>query len=101
MALGKKGDALVLSITDEGRGVPADFAPQKSKGLGMRIVLALATQLNAELTVKRRNKGTSFELRVPLNQPLENNQTLPQPRDRGAAVHNAANERNDVPAKGS
>ena len=69
VALAKKGDALVLSITDEGRGVPADFAPQKSKGLGMRIVLALATQLNAELTVKRRNKGTSFELRVPLNQP--------------------------------
>ena len=69
VALAKKGDALVLSITDEGRGVPADFAPQKSKGLGMRIVLALATQLNAELTVKRRNKGTSFELLVPLNQP--------------------------------
>jgi len=69
VALAKKVNALVLSITDEGRGVPADFAPQKSKGLGMRIVLALATQLNAELTVKRRNKGTSFELRVPLNQP--------------------------------
>jgi two-component sensor histidine kinase len=47
--------------------VPGDFAPQKSKGLGMRIVLALATQLNAELTIKRRNKGTAFELRVPLN----------------------------------
>jgi two-component sensor histidine kinase len=69
VALAKKGDALVLSVTDEGRGVPADFAPQKSKGLGMRIVSALATQLNAELTVKRHNKGTSFELRVPLNQP--------------------------------
>ena len=69
VALAKKVNALVLSITDEGRGVPADFAPQKSKGLGMRIVLALATQLNAELTVKRRNKGTSFELLVPLNQP--------------------------------
>jgi two-component sensor histidine kinase len=67
VALVKKGDALVLSVTDEGCGVPGDFAPQKSKGLGMRIVLALATQLNAELTIKRRNKGTAFELRVPLN----------------------------------
>jgi len=43
--------------------------PQKGKGLGMRIVLALATQLNAELKVKRRNFGTSLELRVPLDQP--------------------------------
>jgi two-component sensor histidine kinase len=69
VALAKNGDALVLSVTDEGRGVPGDFAPQKSKGLGMRIVLALAAQLNAELTVNRRIKGTAFELRVPLDHP--------------------------------
>jgi two-component sensor histidine kinase len=69
VTLAKKGDALVLSVTDEGHGVPAGFVPQKSKGLGMRIVLALATQLNAELKVKPRNIGTSFELRVPLDQP--------------------------------
>jgi two-component sensor histidine kinase len=59
--------SIVLSVTDEGCGLPAGFAPEKSKGLGMRIVIALAEQLNAELTVKRRDKGTSFELRVPLN----------------------------------
>jgi len=69
VALTKKGDTLVLSVTDEGRGLPTGFAPEKSKGLGMRIVIALAAQLNAELMIKRRDKGTSFELSVPLNQP--------------------------------
>jgi two-component sensor histidine kinase len=67
VVLTKKGDTLVLSVTDEGHRLPASFAPEKSKGLGMRIVIALAAQLNAELMVKRRDKGTSFELRVPLN----------------------------------
>ena len=69
VALTKKGDTLLLSVTDEGRGLPTGFAPEKSKGLGMRIVIALAAQLNAELMIKRRDKGTSFELSVPLNQP--------------------------------
>jgi len=69
VVLTMKGDTLVLSVTDEGRGLPAGFAPEKSKGLGMRIVVALAAQLNAELIVKRRDKGTSFELRIPLSLP--------------------------------
>jgi two-component sensor histidine kinase len=35
----------------------------------MRIVVALAAQLNAELMVKPHDKGTSFELRVPQDPP--------------------------------
>jgi two-component sensor histidine kinase len=35
----------------------------------MRIVVALAAQLNAELMVKRHDKGTSFELHVPQDPP--------------------------------
>jgi two-component sensor histidine kinase len=69
VTLTKKGNTLVLSVTDEGRGLPAGFAPEKSKGLGMRIVVALAAQLNAELMVKRHDKGTSFELHVPQDPP--------------------------------
>lgn len=69
VVLTMKGDTLLLSVADEGRGLPAGFAPEKSKGLGMRIVVALAAQLNAELIVKRRDKGTSFELRIPLSLP--------------------------------
>ena len=52
--------------------MPAGFAPEKSKGLGMRIVVALASQLNAQLTVRRPGRGASFELRVPLQAPPDN-----------------------------
>jgi two-component sensor histidine kinase len=69
VALAREGDALALSVRDDGCGVPAGFVPEKSKGLGMRVVVALAKQLDAELRVRRLDKGTSIELHVPLRQP--------------------------------
>ncbi|MFM9847494.1 MAG: sensor histidine kinase [Hyphomicrobiaceae bacterium] len=69
VSLARNGDALVATVRDDGCGVPEGFAPEKSKGLGMRIVVALTGQLNAELKVQRPDKGTSFELRVPLQAP--------------------------------
>jgi two-component sensor histidine kinase len=38
-----------LSISDDGPGLPADFDPANSKGLGMRIVRALVQQIGGEL----------------------------------------------------
>lgn len=66
VALTHRNDILVLTVRDEGAGVPPGFAPDNSKGLGMRIVVALAGQLSGQLTVNRPGKGTCFELRMPL-----------------------------------
>lgn len=71
VSLVRKGDALIVTVRDEGNGVDAGFAPEKSKGLGMRIVVALTNQLAAELTMPRCTKGTAFELRVPLAKPAQ------------------------------
>jgi two-component sensor histidine kinase len=68
VSLAREADVLVASVRDDGCGVPDGFAPENSKGLGMRIVIALTSQLNAELTVRRLDKGTSFEVRVPLHE---------------------------------
>ena len=40
---------ILISVRDEGTGLPADFDPNKSRGLGMRIVNAFASQLNTKL----------------------------------------------------
>jgi two-component sensor histidine kinase len=40
-----------LSVADAGRGLPADFDPAKSKGLGMKIVRTFATQIGGDLHV--------------------------------------------------
>jgi two-component sensor histidine kinase len=66
VALTRKNDTLVLSVRDDGRGLPTRFALDKSMGLGMRIVTALTRQLEAELTFSRPEKGTCFELRMPI-----------------------------------
>ena len=59
-------EAVLISVRDEGVGLPADFNPTSSKRLGTRLVNALAKQLGAELTRASSGKGTSFTLLVPL-----------------------------------
>ena len=57
VALARKGDVLVVSVRDDGCGLPDGFAPEKSKSLGMRIVFALGIELDAELKEPRPDKG--------------------------------------------
>ena len=40
-----------LSVLDEGSGLSADFDPTKSKGLGMKVVLALVKQIGGTLHI--------------------------------------------------
>ncbi|MET0277604.1 MAG: histidine kinase dimerization/phosphoacceptor domain -containing protein [Pseudorhodoplanes sp.] len=58
---------LLVSVRDDGVGLPADFDPAKSKRLGTLLVGALAKQLNAETTRPPRAKGTDFTLRIPID----------------------------------
>lgn len=57
---------VVLSVRDEGRGLPHGFDPLRSKGLGMRIIQALAGQLEAKIEAPSRAKGAEFVVRMPL-----------------------------------
>jgi two-component sensor histidine kinase len=61
-----KNQAVLISVRDEGVGLPADFNPTTSKRLGARLVNALAKQLGAELTRPSSTNGTNFTLLVPL-----------------------------------
>ena len=56
-----------ISVRDEGAGLPVDFAPSQAKGLGMRIVSAFISQLEADLVVRSLAPGTEFVLTIPLN----------------------------------
>jgi two-component sensor histidine kinase len=56
----------LISISDEGIGLPSDFNPATSKRLGTRLVNAMAEQLGAELTRLASTKGTHYTLLVPL-----------------------------------
>ena len=64
--------AVLISVRDEGVGLPADFNPTTSKRLGTRLVNALAKQLGAELTRPLSPTGTNFTLLVPLQPAAAN-----------------------------
>ncbi len=53
---------LAITISDDGIGLPPDFDPRASTGLGMRIVTALSRQAKAMLTVVPQARGTGFRI---------------------------------------
>lgn len=59
-------DHVLVSVRDEGIGLPAGFDPTTSKRLGSRLIHALAKQLGAELTRPFTAVGTNFTLLFPL-----------------------------------
>jgi len=58
--------SILVSVRDEGAGLPAGFDPGTSKRLGTRLVNALAKQLGAEVTRPLSLHGTNFTLLIPL-----------------------------------
>jgi two-component sensor histidine kinase len=61
--------AIVISVRDQGIGLPADFDLHSGKRLGMRLVTALSSQVKADLQVRRHSPGTEFVLRIPDRHP--------------------------------
>jgi two-component system, sensor histidine kinase PdtaS len=54
----------LLSVTDEGPGLPPGFVPTDSKGLGMKIVLALVKQIGGALQVGPGDGGRGTRMVV-------------------------------------
>jgi two-component sensor histidine kinase len=58
--------AILISVRDEGCGLPNDFDPATSRRLGSRLVNALSQQLGGKLTRPRSLVGTNFSLLIPV-----------------------------------
>ena len=63
-------DDLVISVRDEGDGLPADFDLAKPKGLGMRIIAAFVKQLSGTLAIRAHDPGAEFVVTIPREPPL-------------------------------
>ena len=53
---------MILSVNDDGVGLPENIEISNTQSMGMQLISALAVQLNAKIQVNRNN-GTLFELR--------------------------------------
>ena len=61
----------LMSVRDDGVGLPAGFDLTKSRGLGMRIIATLAKQLDARITQHAGVDGTEFALLLPFERRSE------------------------------
>jgi two-component sensor histidine kinase len=56
---------LVLSLADDGVGLPEGFDAKKDGGIGFQIVRALAAEIGATFDIQSDNLGVTFQLSVP------------------------------------
>ncbi len=56
---------LVLSVSDDGVGLPDGFNPATSGGLGFRVMRSLAAEIGAELQINNTKLGLTFRLSLP------------------------------------
>ncbi|MGV6860776.1 MAG: histidine kinase dimerization/phosphoacceptor domain -containing protein [Putridiphycobacter sp.] len=59
----KKG--FVITVQDNGKGLPPNFDPNKSNSLGFEIIQSLLDQLSGTIEFGN-NKGASFTLKIPV-----------------------------------
>jgi two-component sensor histidine kinase len=59
-----------LSVSDDGKGFPEDFAPEAASGLGMKVVRMVARQLGGTLSFGRSHAlgGATVTIRFPHSQ---------------------------------
>jgi len=57
--LRKKDSIFIMSISDDGVGLPHDLELENSTTLGMKLIMSLVDQLDADLTMER-SRGTKF-----------------------------------------
>ena len=69
---------LLLSVEDDGVGLPAGFDWDKAGTLGLRMVRDLARQIRGTLEI-RQNGGTTFVLTFPIAKP-RHKQKKPHPQ---------------------
>jgi len=59
-------EKISIAVRDRGIGLPADFDLNSGKRLGMRLVNALSSQVQADLQIRRHEPGTEFLLTIPV-----------------------------------
>lgn len=64
LRLGEAPRVIELQVSDDGVGLPADFATRQSNSLGMQLVSDLTRQIRGELEIGP-GPGTSFTIRFP------------------------------------
>jgi two-component sensor histidine kinase len=56
---------LIVSVADDGVGLPEGFDPLKDGGIGFQVIRALTAEMDADLKVDSHHLGVTFRIIVP------------------------------------
>lgn len=66
LTMRSRGADAIIIVQDDGKGLPPDFVPEKSRSLGLRVALQFTEQLGGTLKFETVN-GTRVTLTIPLD----------------------------------
>jgi two-component sensor histidine kinase len=72
-----------VSVLDDGPGLPGEFDPASSKGLGMQIVMALVKEIGGELRFSAGDKGRGTRVDLTFYLPVPGDKARPLDTKRG------------------
>jgi len=59
------GGELLLTVSDDGVGLPEGFVPEKDGGMGFKVMYRLAQEIGGQLRILSTRLGLSFRLTLP------------------------------------
>jgi two-component sensor histidine kinase len=65
VSMSRDGDRHVLTVVDDGRGLPVGFDPQAGRSLGLKIVRTMASQIGGDFSMAPQTKGVACRLHFP------------------------------------
>ena len=65
LSIRREEKAIVVTLGDDGRGLPEGFDRKAGTSLGHRIVTALVRQIGATLEISKARGGVAFDIRLP------------------------------------
>ncbi len=65
-----KDEDVILSISDNGVGIPQDMDKSKIKSLGLKLIQVLTSQIDGNVEIENNN-GTTFKLTFPISEERE------------------------------
>ena len=65
VSMAREGTRHVLTVADDGRGLPDGFNPQAGKSLGLKIVRTMASQIGGDFSMTPQARGVACRLHFP------------------------------------
>ncbi len=61
-----KSKGMILRVSDDGMGIPADMNPEQVNSLGLRLIRALTRQIDGRFEIRRAQPGTEATLELEI-----------------------------------